>query len=547
MILNQPRTIKTDVLVIGGGGAGLRAAIEARRAGKDVVLASQSRAGYGNNTAISMAMWAASGGDREPRDNPLVHLKDTVVSGCYLNNQYLAEVMARGAWQQVGDLEAMGVQFKKSEKGVYIMAVPGHSYARHVTANRTLGVEFSGPMRQYGETIGVRFLDGVEIASLLVSGGEAYGTLGLNGKGDVFIIWAGATVLASGGAGEVFLRTNNADGSTGDGFALCYENNLPLVDMELVQFYPTTMGKFGQRLWAYEVILGRGATLRNSLGEDVLLKHNLRDFMVMTRDKLARAIMKEILAGNGIDGTLQVDLRTVPAEKMEKVLGVLKTQRYPEKAMVAPAAHFFMGGVMIDRECRTAINRLLAAGEVCGGVHGANRLAGNALTEVWVFGAIAGRQAAELGPGREMPVLEREALDKLKALANPDGPLALEDLRTGLRTAMWEKAGIVRTEQSLNQALEALAEVRQGLPDARVADAAGLVDALKLKNMLIVSEMVSRSALLRTESRGSHYRTDYPERNDRDWLKNIIIQQKSGQMGLTTKPVEFPLVARPQP
>ncbi|MBI2934226.1 MAG: FAD-binding protein, partial [Chloroflexi bacterium] len=389
MVLEKPEILRTDVLVIGGGGAGLRAAIEARKAGKEVLLASHSRAGYGNNTAISMAMWAASGGDREPNDSPEVHLKDTVKSGCFINNQELAGVMTRGAWQQVKDLEQMGAGFKKSEdKRLWIMAVPGHSYPRHVSASRTLGVEFSAPMRRCGESMGVRFLDGVAITGLLVSGRRVYGAVGLNDQGEVFIIWSATAVLASGGAGEVFLRTNNASGSTGDGIALCYENGLPLIDMEMVQFYPTTMGKTGQRLWAYEVIIGRGATLRNARGEDVLVKHNLRDFMTMTRDKLARAMMLEILAGNDIDGMLKVDLGTVPADKRDKVLQVIRTQRYPDDAMVAPAAHYFMGGVIIDRECCTGIEGLFAAGEVCGGIHGANRLAGNALTDIFVFGAI---------------------------------------------------------------------------------------------------------------------------------------------------------------
>lgn len=548
MLSGKSQTIKTDILVIGGGGAGLRAAIEARKMGREVLLVSKSRAGYGNNTAISMAMFAASGGDREPRDNPQVHLEDTVIAGRYLNNQELAEAMAAGAWQQVKDLEDMGVNFKKSSgEHLWIMHVPGHTYSRHVTANRTLGIEFSAPMRRYGSKIGVRFLDGVAVTNLLLKGGEVFGAAGLDEQGNLFIIWAAATVLASGGAGEVFLRTNNAGGSTGDGFAFCYEAGLPIVDMELVQFYPTTIGKYGGRLWSYEVIVGRGATLRNSRGEDILEKHDLKDFMKMTRDKLARAMMVEILAGNGIDGRLQVDLSTVPPDKLEKVLQVIKTQRYPEKAMLAPAAHHFMGGVVINRYCETGIKRLLAAGEVCGGIHGANRLAGNALTDIFVFGAIAGRQAAriEKGAGKEVPKVAKEVIDGLREMASWRGEEDLEDIRQSLRQTMWQKAGIVRNEKSLQEALESIRSGREKLIAVTVATSADLIKLIKLENMFKVAEMICRAALLRKESRGSHYRTDYLEENNRDWLKNIVITKNGGQMELTARPLAFTTVPPP--
>lgn len=547
MLLQTPQYLKTDVLVIGGGGGGLRAAIEARKLGREVLLVSKSRAGYGNNTAIAMAMFAASGGGKEPRDNSLEHLKDTVVAGCYLNNQELAQVMTEGAWQQVKDLEEMGANYKRNGDRLWIMHVPGHTYPRHVSANRTVGVEFSGPMRQYASKIGVRFLDGPEVTDLLVSDGEVFGAVCIDGKGGLLVIWAAATVLAAGGAGEVFLRTNNAGGSTGDGFALCYENGLPLVDMELVQFYPTTVGKFGGRLWAYEVVLARGATLRNRLGEDVLEKHNLRNFVTMTRDKLARAIMVEILAGNGIDGRLQADLSTVPPDKMEKVRQVVEAQRYTEKALVAPAAHYFMGGVMINRKCETGLRRLFAAGEVCGGIHGANRLAGNAITDIFVFGTIAGKQAAavDAGENRESLAVAIEAVDKLNAMASSRGGESLETVRFDLRQTMWEKAGIVRSEQSLREALEVVEAVRDRSKRIKVEDSQDLIGLVKLGAMLTVSEMVCRAAILRRESRGSHYRTDFLEQNNREWLKNIVITKKGEKMELTTKPVEFPTVAPP--
>ncbi len=541
MLLETPQVINTDVLVIGGGGAGLRAAIEARKKQREVLVVSQSRGGYGNNTAISMGMFSASGGKREPADSPEAHLRDTIAAGRFINSQGLVEVMAKGAWQQVVELEAAGVAFKKSGNEMWIMAVPGHSYARNVGATRTLGAEFSVPLRRQASQLGVRFLEGVLVATLLVKDGEAFGALALDANGDLYVLQGGATVLATGGAGEVYLRTNNASGSTGDGFALAFESGLPLVDMEFVQFYPTTVGRFGGRVWLYEMILGRGATLRNYQGEDVLERHNLRDFMAMTRDMLARAIMTEILEGRDVDGGLVPDLSTVPPEKLPKVQQVIREQRYAEKVIVAPAAHHFMGGVVINRNCETWLNRLFAAGEVCGGIHGANRLAGNAITDILVFGSIAGQEAAMTADIKlqKNETAAKEQVDRLKELAKQKGQENAENLRQVLRETMWRKAGIIRNQKGLEEALSTVKTVQERLARVTVDSPPALIKLLKLRNMSRVSEMVCRAALLRTESRGSHYRTDFPEENNKDWLKNITIMKKDARMELTTKPVAF--------
>lgn len=541
MKLEKTQTIATEVLVIGGGGAGLRAAIEARKNGSEVLLLSLSRAGYGNNTAISMGMFAASSGTRDPRDNPGVHLQDTVVSGRYMNNQVLAEVMAEGAWQQVKDLEEMGVEFKKSGSQTWIMHVPGHTYPRHVSANRTLGAEFTLPMRRYAEEAGVRFLEGVQVTKLLVSHGGVSGVTGIDTLGNLYVIYAGATVLASGGAGEVFLRTNNAAGSTGDGIALCYGSGLPLVDMEFVQFYPTTLGEYGSRVWAYEVTLGRGATLRNSLGEDILEKHNLKNFMTMTRDRLARAIMLEILDGHDIDGKMAADFSIMPDDLLEKMHRINKNLRYPEKAMVAPAAHYFMGGVDININTETALNNLFVAGELCGGIHGANRLTGNAITDIFVFGAIAGRQAARLKGGKsgEAEVSVDEEAGRLQGILDRKGRENLEVCSRGLRETMWKKAGIIRSRESLGEALREVTAGQNRIKQVPADNPRDLIKLLKLENMLLVSEMVCKAAIMRTESRGSHYRTDFPGEDNGEWLKNIFITSKNNEMELAARPVAF--------
>jgi fumarate reductase (CoM/CoB) subunit A len=268
----------------------------------------------------------------------------------------------------------------------------------------------------------------------------------------------------------------------------------------------------------------------------------------MTRDRLAQAIMREILEGRGIEGGLTMDISALRGDKLEKVLSVIKSRRYPEKAIVAPAAHYFMGGIVINRNAETGLRRLFAAGEVCGGIHGANRLAGNAIADILVLGTIAGRQAAQLAEGkpREDPALARAAVNGLREMAARRGGEHLETLRHTLREIMWEKAGIIRNEKSLREALEIVEAGRKQLERIGVDSPVELIRLVKLANMFRVSEMVCRTALLRTESRGSHYRSDFPEENNTEWLKRILISKTDEGMKLSTAPVSLSKLSPPQ-
>lgn len=546
MKLKPPQTLETDVLIIGGGGAGLRAAIEARKYNVDVLIVSKSRVGYGNNTAISGAGFAAATGIREPQDTPEVYLKDTIVAGRFLNNQRLVEVLAEGSSQQVYDLVRFGARFRRRNGGFLIVPVPGHTYPRHVSGAKPLGTDFTLPLRQYALNEGVKFAEGILITRLLKHGEMVNGAWGLDGKGNVYAFNAKTTILAAAGMGEIFLRTNNAPGATGDGYALAYQAGVPLQDMEFVQFYPTGMGKTGKQLWGYEIFLSRGATLRNSLGEDVLERHGIKDFMVMTRDMLTRAIMFEILEGRDISGTVAADLSSIPADRRERLDTYIREQRHPEKPFVAPTTHFMMGGSVIDESCQTVVQRLYAAGEVCGGVHGANRLAGNALTEVFVFGTIAGNNAAQkaLDAGRLAPSSSeiKAEMERLESWGE-GGSEDIHHLHQSLRETMWYKAGIIRSRDSLEEALEQVCSLKERAKRAKVTDYSSLIQAVKLDNMILVSEMIIRAALQRTESRGAHYRTDYPEENNNAWLKNIVISRTDEGMALSTVPVALSKMA----
>jgi len=546
MELETTHRINTDVLVIGGGAAGLRAAIAARKYGLNVVLTSKSPAGFRNNTAISQATFAATGIWKESVDSLEAHLKDTIAAGRLINDRRLVATMTRAVRQQVYNLMEFGVNFRRLDGELLVRRMPGHTYPRHVTAEACKGINITRPMRQYAASIGIQFIEGILVTKLLRAGETAIGVLGIDDKGQVFVVSAKSTILASGGAGEIYLRTSNAIGSTGDGYALAYEVGAVLRDMEFVQFYPTTSGKQGSKICLYEELLPAGATIRNALGEDILKRYGMNNVASVTRDILTRTIMKEIVDGRGVEGNVVFDFNAIPEEKVQELYrsGFMSKEGNLGKLPVAPTAHFFMGGIRINENSETGIDGLYAAGEVCGGVHGANRLSGNAISETLAFGTIAGNQAAASATKMEqIPAPQSEVtaeVDRLKELASGTGRRSLEQLQQSLKQTMWDKVGVIRDRQNLEDAQKEILALREQLAAVSLTSHRQLPQAVKLANMLTVSEMVCRAALMRTESRGAHYRTDYPEEDDEQWLKTIEISCRSGKMVLRaiTAPME---------
>jgi len=325
--------------------------------------------------------------------------------------------------------------------------------------------------------------------------------------------------------------------------ALAYDLGVPLTDLEFVQFYPTGMGKSGAKMLFYEfLVFNFGARLINAAGEDIVAKHNLDDPMLMTRDRLAQAIATEISKGLDVDGGVIMDLGPVKDEDLQSLSGLipLRWTVGKKEIIVAPTTHFCMGGVMIDEKAETAQPGLFAAGEVCAGVHGANRLGGNALAEVFVMGGVAARHATIKAQEVERPHLSADLLqeEKDRLAHRPAG--TGEDIRiltAALKEAMWTGAGVIREAGSLKKALSRIEEFKSsslGSPRENIGD---LKKFLELQNMLLLSEMISRAALLRTESRGSHYRSDFPEEDNTNWLKNIIVRKDGVKMKLETVPI----------
>jgi fumarate reductase (CoM/CoB) subunit A len=530
----KSHALRCDVLVIGGGGAALRAAIAARETGADVLVVSKTRVGFGNNTYLSKASWAVPG-IADPEDSYRVHVRDTMLGGRFLNDEIMVERVARDASRLIPFMEKCGVQLATENGRMIFHSAPGHTYTRHVRGENRTGSDLMLPIKEYAKRNGVRFLDRVFITALFPPGGRVAAAAGISEDGAFYSIGCRSAILATGGYARIYLHTNNAPGIQGDGQVIAFELGVPLKDMEFVQFYPTALGNKGARLLLYEVLIFRaGARLKNAAGEDILTKHGLDDPGRLTRDRLARVIMEEIEKGLGVEGGVLMDLGGIPTEMAATLSSILPAGWSPavKEFVVSPTAHFCMGGVVTDSEARTAMAGLFAAGEVCAGVHGANRLAGNALSEIFVMGEVAGTNAGLSAKKTAFPqVPEREIQRervRLESLFSDTGKDAKEFCRS-LQSVMWEKAGIIRSAASLSAALTRIEELETLSKTCRAESLVQLMSRLDLDHMLRVSKMVCKAALYRAESRGAHYRSDFPQERNPEWQKNVLIRKADSE------------------
>jgi len=540
MFFVNQETTTCDVLVIGSGAAGLRAAIAAAENGCDVLLISKARIGHATNTYLSKAIIASSGwGD--PKDTGRIHAVDTLEGGWHLNNPDIVDKFTNLVPKETALLKSWGMKFTVDDKdNPVVIKIPGHTHARHLMGENLRGSDLVLPLKKKARDCGVRFQSKTLVSSLLVSEGRVCGATGISEDGTFFAVEAGAVVIATGGFGHVYQNTNNAPGITGDGQALALSMGVPLQDMEFVQFYPTAHGKRGNRILLYERILGQdGVVLKNSKGQDIVAAHG-HSPQTVTRDELAQIIMKEILADPEQKGSVYMDLGAMSDEAARTVAKLLPTgwSKGDRVFEVSPTTHFCMGGIVTDLTGKTACSGLFAAGEAAAGVHGANRLGGNSLAEVIVMGGVAGRAAAEKARSAaktgDMAKSAGKEKQRLEAMAAKEGP-AVRDLVRGLRQTLWINAGILRDQQSLGKALKAVSEWK-GI-QAAVITPKDLIRFLEFQNMRLVGEMICRCALERTESRGSHFRSDFPAPDDRRWRSNIQVRQLNTDVFIDHVPV----------
>jgi succinate dehydrogenase / fumarate reductase flavoprotein subunit len=549
--------VKTDVLVIGAGGAGLRAAISAADAGLKTTVVSKSLIGKAH-TVMAEGGIAASLGNVDPKDNWQVHFGDVMEEGVYLSNWRVAEILAKEVPERVFELEKWGALFDRTPDGRILQrAFGGHTYRRLCHVGDRTGLELIRTLQDQVLHRDVDVIDELYITQLVKDGEKVTGAIGIKmNTGEFYAISAKAVVIATGGAGKVYKVTSNSWESTGDGIKLAYEIGATLMDMEMFQFHPTGMvyppGVRG--LLVTEGVRGDGGILYNNKMERYMLRYSPEKKELDARDVVARANYAEIQAGRGTEhGGVYLDISHKSPQYIKEKLPHMYMQFLEfagvditkEKMEVAPTTHYQMGGIRFDPEtCMSSVNGLFAAGEVACGLHGANRLGGNSLADILVFGKRAGDSAAAFAKKenlKEIPEDEVQAqisfvLSFLKEKGT--NPYSIMDQLT---TAMSDNVGIIRDEEHLNKALERILELKKqysslGVPGGRRYNH-GLLACMELKSMLIVSEAIVRSAILRKESRGAHARSDYPKKS-KEWLKNIIINKDGESMKFDYIPVQ---------
>ncbi|HYN06641.1 MAG TPA: fumarate reductase/succinate dehydrogenase flavoprotein subunit [Vicinamibacterales bacterium] len=583
--------IEHDVLVIGAGGAGLRAAIEASVQGTRVALITKSLLGKAH-TVMAEGGMAAALANVDDRDSWRVHFADTMRGGQYLNNFRMAEIHAKEAPDRVRELEAWGAVFDRTADGRILQRnFGGHRYPRLAHVGDRTGLEMIRTLQDYGVHRGIDVYMEHTIISLLTDDGRVAGAIGYDRERGRFKVFrARATVMATGGLGRAFRITSNSWEYTGDGYALAYDAGAALQDMEFVQFHPTGMvwPPSVQGILVTEAVRGEGGILLNKDGRRFMFddipdnyknqtasdeeegwrytqgdKSARRPPELLTRDHVARCIVREIKAGRGSphDGVF-LDIAWIKRQlpnAADHIKAKLPSMYHQFKQLadiditeqpmeVGPTTHYTMGGIRVDGETQmSTLPGLFAAGEAAAGLHGANRLGGNSLSDLLVFGKRAGEYAAQFskqnGAARidpaQVDAAAKRALGPFERGASGENPYAIQH---DLQVAMQQLVGIVRQESEMQEALERLKALRAradltGVGGNREYNN-GWHTALDLGNLLTVSETITRAGLERKESRGAHFRDDFPSKVDAFSKLNLVIERDAdGAMRLTRAPV----------
>jgi succinate dehydrogenase / fumarate reductase, flavoprotein subunit len=596
---------KYDVLIIGAGGAGLRAAVEARELGLRVAIICKSLFGKAH-TVMAEGGAAASMGNVNDNDNWQVHFRDTMRGGKFLNHYRMAEIHAKEAPDRIWELELWGALFDRTKEGkISQRNFGGHEYPRLAHVGDRTGLELIRTMQQrivalqqkdakdYGDAqINMKVFAEVTITDILKENGKVAGAYGYRREnGEEVLFEAPAVVIATGGVGKTFKITSNSWEGTGDGHALALKAGANLVDMEFLQFHPTGMvwPPSVRGILVTESVRGEGGVLTNSNGERFMFKYipdvfkdkyadneeeadrwyldqdnNRRPPELLPRDEVARAINTEVKSGRGSEhGGVYLDVsKRIPADVIKKRLPSMWHQFYElagvditkEAMEVGPTCHYVMGGVEVDADSTAAVGvpGLFAAGEVAGGMHGSNRLGGNSLSDLLVFGRRAGIGAAEYvkknGANQVSENTIHAAARKIEAPFAREGGENSYSLHAELQEITQNLVGIIRTGAELEDAIKKIADIRKRSANVAVAGGRkfnpGFHLAFDLDNMLLVAESTAKSALARQESRGGHTRDDYPTMNTK-WRQINLISSFDGdkvsvkEQGLPAIPKEL--------
>ena len=540
----ESRIIKSEVLIIGSGGAGCRAAIEVSNEGKEPLIVSKGLSFRSGCTGMAEGGYNAVLKLVDPEDSFEAHYKDTIKGGSYLNDPDLVNILTRESPERLHDLEEYGALFDRQESGELNQRPFGaQTYRRTCFQGDRTGHEIMTALKEEIVKRGIKTIDEVMITSLILNDRDALmpkviGAIGVDLKtSETIYFQSKAVILATGGAGQLFPVTSNTTQKNGDGFALAYRAGAELLDMEEIQFHPTGMvhPESKKGVLVTEAVRAEGGRLINSEGERFMSNYDDR-MELASRDVVARAIYNEIQEGRGSEhGGVYLTVAHLDPDYIDEKLETMVIQfedagvDIKTKPMeVAPTAHHHMGGVRIDEDGRTTIENLFACGEVCGGVHGGNRLGGNALADTQVFGKRAGFTAALACDISDyefnIPDIEEEE-NRIKSLIR-EGTIKPQDMKKEIQQLMWDNVSIVRNEFKLRHALKRLMKMREELKDLDVKNVKqyneSLIAALEVINMVDICILIVKSAILRRESRGAHYREDFPESDD-TWKKSIVM------------------------
>ncbi len=540
-----------DVLVVGAGLAGMRAALEAQRHGADVALLSKVYPLRSHSTAAQGGINAAlSEGDSWES-----HALDTVKGSDYLGDQDAVEIIAREAGRDIIELEHMGVTFNRDETGhLGARNFGGASQARTYFVADFTGQAILHVMYEQLTKADTRVYEEWFVADLIMQDGACRGVVAIEMlTGRVEAIYAKAVIIAAGGLGRVFEPSTNALICTGDGIAAAYRAGAPLMDMEMVQYHPTTLKSNGVLI--SEAARGDGAYLINSLGERFMARYAPNKMELAARDVVSRAEATEIQEGRGVDGCVLLDCRHLGAAKIKERLSQIRdlardfagVDMIDEPCPIRPGMHYQMGGIKTDVTGATPVPGLYAAGEcACVSVHGGNRLGANSLLETVTFGRRAGDAAATYvkqqtsiinnGPWAE------NAERRLAGLLERPMRRRSAAVRLQMGQIMDRNVSVFRDKAGLEEALETVRGLRAAYPEVGVQNKGkvyntDLFAVLELDYMLDLAEVICAAALFRTESRGAHFRTDYPQRDDANWLKHTLVYREEAAPRVETLPV----------
>ena len=536
------KTISTDVLIIGSGGAGSRAAIEVDDAGLKATIVSKGLSFRSGCTGMAEGGYNAVFKTVDKDDSIDAHFNDTLKGGSYLNDEKLVEILVNESPKRLVDLENYGALFDRQESGeIDQRPFGGQSFRRTCYQGDRTGAELLNALKEEIIRRDIECIEEVMITSLVTDDEQVIGATGLNLKDSSLIYFqAKSVILASGGAGQLYPVTSNTFQKNGDGYAISYRAGAKLVDMEQIQFHPTGMvaPESKKGVLVTEAVRAEGGKLINSEGERFMSRYAPEKMELATRDVVARSIYQEIIEGRGTEkGGVYLDISHLDDDYIDEKLETMVLQ-FENVGVdikhgpieVAPTAHHFMGGLKINTDASSSLDNLFGAGEVCGGVHGANRLGGNALADTQVFGKIAGVSASEAAKSTDLKTNDEQVQAEASRIEGliKEGSIKPKEFKNRIKSLMWEKVAIVRDEKTLNEALKQLQEMQKDLENLDVSDKTqyntDLVTALEVINMVEICILTVKSAILRRESRGAHFRSDFPETKD-ECKKSIVISK----------------------